>query len=49
MTPHIHILAEHGRCSPTGDVALLCSNPMNPSMISRRLRAFARFFVFWSD
>ena len=31
----LDILAEHGRCSPAGDIALSCSNLMNPSMISR--------------
>src|ERR1700730_14984537 len=34
----LDILAEHGRCSPAGDIALLCSNPMNPRMICWRPR-----------
>ncbi len=32
----LDILAGHGRCSPAGHIALSCSNPMNPGMISRR-------------
>src|SRR5882672_8345648 len=34
----LDILAEHGRCSPAGDIALSCSSLMNPSMISWRPR-----------
>ena len=34
----LDILAEHGPCSPAGDIALSCSNLMNPSMVSWRPR-----------